>query len=188
VLGLEFCERLEPSRYMAVAVPRRSAANIVAAAANDNKDVLSAISNFEASCVTLAAPGELIFSSRLHQSAAHAPTETTGGLACGDGRNARRRGGRRHVDRGVRAILSMSFRNSGLPALVCCVSVMISPSLASASEHRSRAVAREFQRERPCPSTGKTTGPCPGYRKDHVVPLACDGIRYGCQSPMADDR
>jgi len=48
-------------------------------------------------------------------------------------------------------------------------------SLASASEHRSRAVAREFQREHPCPSTGRTRGACPGYRKDHIVPLACRG-------------
>jgi len=37
---------------------------------------------------------------------------------------------------------------------------------ASASEPRSRAVTREFQREHPCPSTGRTSGPCPGYWKD----------------------
>jgi len=29
--------------------------------------------------------------------------------------------------------------------------------------------------EHPCPSTGKTSGACPGYRKDHVKPLACGG-------------
>lgn len=28
-------------------------------------------------------------------------------------------------------------------------------------------------REHPCPSTGQTTGACPDYRRDHVVPLAC---------------
>jgi hypothetical protein len=44
---------------------------------------------------------------------------------------------------------------------------------ASAREHRSREVTREFQREHPCPSTGRTTGPFPGYWKDHIVPLAC---------------
>jgi hypothetical protein len=49
------------------------------------------------------------------------------------------------------------------------------PDLASVSEHRSRAVAREFQRDHPCPSTGLTTGACPGYRKDHIMPLACGG-------------
>src|SRR5271169_2953472 len=34
-------------------------------------------------------------------------------------------------------------------------------------------VAREFQREHPCPSTGLASGRCPGYVKDHVVPLSC---------------
>ena len=45
----------------------------------------------------------------------------------------------------------------------------------AASEHRSRAVAREFQREHPCPSTGLPSGACPGYWKVHIVPLACGG-------------
>lgn len=40
---------------------------------------------------------------------------------------------------------------------------------------RSRAVLREFQRIHPCPSTGKTTGACPGWNIDHVVPLICFG-------------
>ena len=62
-----------------------------------------------------------------------------------------------------------------LAALTCCIQLMTSLSVASASEHRSRAVTREFQREHPCPSTGLTRGACPGYRKDHVVPLACGG-------------
>jgi hypothetical protein len=57
-------------------------------------------------------------------------------------------------------------------ALICCVAL---PNPASASEHRSHAVTREFQREHPCPSTGQTTGACPGYWKDHIVPLACCG-------------
>jgi hypothetical protein len=52
------------------------------------------------------------------------------------------------------------------------VATAVSGPLA-ASEQRSRAVTREFQREHPCPSTGRTTGGCPGYRKDHIVPLAC---------------
>jgi hypothetical protein len=45
----------------------------------------------------------------------------------------------------------------------------------TAKEYRSREVAREFQREHPCPSTGLPSGGCPGYRRDHVVPLACAG-------------
>ena len=52
---------------------------------------------------------------------------------------------------------------------------LVSTSQLSAKEHRSREVTREFQREHPCPSTGKTSGACPGYRKDHIVPLGCRG-------------
>jgi hypothetical protein len=40
---------------------------------------------------------------------------------------------------------------------------------------RSQAVLRAFQRLHPCPSTGKTTGKCPGYIRDHVDALACGG-------------
>src|SRR6516162_3616437 len=69
-----------------------------------------------------------------------------------------------------------------LAALACCIPLMTSLNAASASEHRSRAVTREFQREHPCPSTGKADGACPGYRKDHVVPLGCGGLdTVSCQ-------
>jgi hypothetical protein len=56
---------------------------------------------------------------------------------------------------------------------VCCV--VLAPSLVSAREYRSLEVKHEFQRQHPCPSTGRTTGACPGYVKDHVKPLACRG-------------
>jgi hypothetical protein len=36
-------------------------------------------------------------------------------------------------------------------------------------------VAREFEREHRCPSTGLPSGPCPGYSRDHIVQLACGG-------------
>ena len=59
-------------------------------------------------------------------------------------------------------------------ALIALIaSVMLAP--ASAKEHRSREVTREFQREHPCPSTGARSGKCPGYIRDHIVPLACGG-------------
>ena len=45
-----------------------------------------------------------------------------------------------------------------LAALACCIPLMACLNAASASEHRSRAVTREFQREHPCPSTGRTSG------------------------------
>lgn len=41
--------------------------------------------------------------------------------------------------------------------------------------HRSRAVLGQFQRLHPCPSTGKTTGACPGWVRDHITALACGG-------------
>ncbi len=63
-----------------------------------------------------------------------------------------------------------------LGVVIFCLSPGVLPSIAAmAEEGRSSAVAREFQREHPCPSTGQTSGPCPGYRKDHIKPLACGG-------------
>ena len=59
-------------------------------------------------------------------------------------------------------------------AFIACVILLI-PLAASANGHRSRAVVREFQELHPCPSTGRTIGACPGYVRDHVVPLACGG-------------
>jgi hypothetical protein len=32
-----------------------------------------------------------------------------------------------------------------------------------------------FEHAKPCPSTGKRSGPCAGYVIDHVRPLACGG-------------
>jgi hypothetical protein len=58
------------------------------------------------------------------------------------------------------------------PIIVAVLVAVVSTPLA-AKEYRSREVTREFQREHPCPSTGKASGGCPGYRKDHIIPLAC---------------
>lgn len=40
---------------------------------------------------------------------------------------------------------------------------------------RSEKVRSNFQKLYPCPETGKTSGACPGWEKDHVIPLACGG-------------
>jgi hypothetical protein len=40
---------------------------------------------------------------------------------------------------------------------------------------RSTAAKDAFKREHPCPSTGKSSGSCPGYVIDHVQPLECGG-------------
>lgn len=55
--------------------------------------------------------------------------------------------------------------------------LLLTPGTAYAkcAEHRSQTVLRHFQRLHPCPSTGRTTGACPGYVKDHIKPLACGG-------------
>ena len=40
---------------------------------------------------------------------------------------------------------------------------------------RSGAAKDAFKRENPCPSTGKSSGSCPGYVIDHKNPLECGG-------------
>lgn len=40
---------------------------------------------------------------------------------------------------------------------------------------RDRGVLRDFQRIYPCPSTGLQRGACPGWFKDHTIPLVCGG-------------
>src|SRR6267154_2150227 len=40
---------------------------------------------------------------------------------------------------------------------------------------RSPSARRDFQRSNPCPSTGRTSGACPGYVVDHVLALVCGG-------------
>lgn len=42
-------------------------------------------------------------------------------------------------------------------------------------EHRSREVAAAFQRGNPCPATGRRSGACPGWVRDHIVPLCAGG-------------
>jgi len=41
---------------------------------------------------------------------------------------------------------------------------------------RSRQVLRDFQAIHPCPANGRKTGACPGWFKDHVIPLKCRGV------------
>lgn len=51
-------------------------------------------------------------------------------------------------------------------------------TLALATAHaaeRSRAARSEFQRHHPCPANGATRGACPGYVRDHIVPLCAGG-------------
>jgi len=62
---------------------------------------------------------------------------------------------------------------------VLLIAVLLAVALsipAAAKEPRSSAVKHEFQLMHPCPSTGLTSGACPGWVKDHIVPLACSGL------------
>jgi len=46
-------------------------------------------------------------------------------------------------------------------------------------DERSSTVVSAFRRIHPCPATGQTEGPCPGWAVDHVIPLAvggCDAV------------
>lgn len=40
---------------------------------------------------------------------------------------------------------------------------------------RSQTAKSEFKHQQPCPSTGKSSGACPGYVIDHVQPLKRGG-------------
>src|SRR5438094_2595413 len=40
---------------------------------------------------------------------------------------------------------------------------------------RSETARLDFEHHHPCPSTGKTSGACPGYVGDHIVPLKRGG-------------
>lgn len=45
----------------------------------------------------------------------------------------------------------------------------------SGSSRRDPSQRRAFHASHPCPSTGRTSGACPGYHVDHITPLACGG-------------
>lgn len=48
-------------------------------------------------------------------------------------------------------------------------------NVAAEATQRGWRAPYEFRKANPCPSTGKTTGACPGWRIDHMVSLRCGG-------------
>jgi hypothetical protein len=53
-----------------------------------------------------------------------------------------------------------------------------SPNVARDSHgkiERSAVAKHAFEKDHPCPATGKTSGACPGYVVDHIKPLATGG-------------
>jgi hypothetical protein len=55
------------------------------------------------------------------------------------------------------------------------VAMLLLANPAAAAEKRSAKVLSDFQKANPCPATGKTTGACPGWIKDHKWPLCAGG-------------
>jgi 5-methylcytosine-specific restriction endonuclease McrA len=47
-------------------------------------------------------------------------------------------------------------------------------SFATCCDVRHKSIGVRFQHIHACPSTGKTIGSCPGWVKDHIIPL-CGG-------------
>lgn len=58
-------------------------------------------------------------------------------------------------------------------ALACVIAC-----LPLAAEARDAAQVRAFRRQHACPSTGKYTGPCPGWVVDHRQPLCAGGADH----------
>lgn len=70
----------------------------------------------------------------------------------------------------VVVILSVSFK-SDADSRICGEPIRN----ADGTIKRSSTVLASFQKQHPCPSTGLPYGSCPGWAKDHVIPLACGG-------------
>ena len=58
-------------------------------------------------------------------------------------------------------------------ALALAVAALLSVSVFAVE--RSRQARADFHHTHPCPSTGRTSGACPGHVVDHVVPLCAGG-------------
>jgi hypothetical protein len=58
-------------------------------------------------------------------------------------------------------------------SLVIFVSAL--PIALEARSNRNHKSVANFKRIQPCPVSGMSKGPCPGYVVDHVYPLACGG-------------
>lgn len=63
----------------------------------------------------------------------------------------------------------------GMRLIPGLLAALLSSQALAQNEHRSHAVTAAFQRLHPCPATGQPRGACPGYVKDHIVPLCAGG-------------
>lgn len=53
--------------------------------------------------------------------------------------------------------------------------IVLALLMSSTVDARERSVVREFRKVHPCPATGQTTGACPGWVVDHLIPLCAGG-------------
>lgn len=60
-------------------------------------------------------------------------------------------------------------------SICCTLLIFLLLALSLPVEARDRNVRSEFMRQVPCPATGKTTGPCPGWEVDHITPICRGG-------------
>jgi len=67
-------------------------------------------------------------------------------------------------------VISKKFKLLAIGTLLAAVAVA-----SVAREHRSYAERQAFKNDNPCPSTGKSYGPCEGYQVDHVKALENGG-------------
>lgn len=76
----------------------------------------------------------------------------------------------------TRLVLALILLLASLPALADDARYCgPAPRDADGTILRSREVLRDFQRIYPCPVNGQSAGACPGWFKDHIVPLVCGG-------------
>ena len=60
---------------------------------------------------------------------------------------------------------------------VALVTAFTSAGIVNAADRDPRQVAK-FRATHPCPATGKTAGPCPGWVVDHAYPLCAGGADH----------
>lgn len=68
----------------------------------------------------------------------------------------------------------MEFGSRGSVALFLVLAFLC----AHAAHGRSKYERSAFRAANPCPSTGRTSGACPGYEVDHPVPLYAGGLDH----------
>jgi len=64
---------------------------------------------------------------------------------------------------------------AALAAIVATLATIVLPYEALA---RDRSVPQRFQQVHPCPSTGARKGACPGWERDHILPLCRGGADH----------